>query len=351
MENVNNFLLGFGSGKFLQEIEEFPSSLNESTMLYNYGKLLQIIQEKELLSLVKDRDLINRTHNLSQKFSDITKKIILKSATNTQILAQYKKLQRKIEEELTGMTYIFAKQWGISVLALFHYKNGEYNKAINQSLECIVLNEYLIRSGVSTLLFRAAEQNKNIMKILFRSSDCKTAGNFARDFLSYLFNGASKLQKGKIFYEKKYWRNNPYIREGYSYECFRSVVSLTIHLQKRLKVSSKELFFYIFSELDFEVNNPDRDIISTWLHLKKLCYSGKYLEFRTEVFDFFKTPISKIYDILKVDLILEIQQIIEEDTTEVGREAHISLTKFMYDKLNAQFYLDTDLSLRNLVKQ
>lgn len=352
MESTEMHLNDSGLAKLLNEIEKFPSSLNESTMLYNFNKLLVILQEKELVGLVKDKDMISLAHNLSHKFNSISQKINRKSTGNAQILALYKKAQNEIENKLSGPLYIFATQWGLSVLALYYYKNGNYNNAINKSLECIILSEQLIRTGISTLLFRAAEQNKNIMRVLFRSSDWKIAANFAHDFLKYLFNGNCKLQNGKIFFEKKYWNQNVYVREGYSYECFRSIVSLTIRLEKRSDVKSKELFMIIFSDLCFEVNNSDREIIFQWLQLKRLFYSGEHGKFEKEFVEFMKIPISKIYDILKISLILDAQKIfIDPDFPQHGERVKNRLTRFMFEELDAEFYLNTDLSTRNLVKQ
>jgi len=352
MESIKSFLSEVDLGKLLVEVEKFPPSLNESTMLYDYGKLAQILQEKELDSLVKDKNMIELAHNLSRKFNPLTQKILQKSDSDDQILLLYQEVQHEIEKHLSGPLYIFATQWGYSILALLFYKNGDYDNAINKSLECIILNDYLIRSGISTLLMRAAEQNKNVIRVLFRSADWKTAGSFAHDFLMYLFNGNCKLQNGQIFFEKKYWKKNEYAREGYCYECFRSMVSLAIHTEKRLDVSAQELFTLIFSNLDFEVTNPDRQIIYDWLQLKKLCFSGEYKKFKKEFVSFMMTPLSKIYDILKISIILDVQKhLTNSKLTPITKQIEDILTEFIFRELNAEFYLSEDLSARNLVKQ
>jgi hypothetical protein len=352
MESIKSFLSDADLGKLLVEVEKFPPSLNESTMLYDFGKLAQILQEKELVSVVKDKNMIELAHVISRKFNALPHMIVKKSVSNDQILSLYQEIQQEIENQLSGPLYIFATQWGYSVVALLFYKNGDYNNAINKSIECIILNEYLIRSGISTLLMRAAEQNKNVIRVLFRSSDWKTAGSFAHDFLMYLFNGTCRLQKGQIFFEKKYWKKNEYVREGYCYECFRSIVSLAIHSEKRLGVSAQELFTLIFSNLDFEVNTPDRQIIHDWLQLKKLCFSGEYRKFKKEFVLFMMTPISKIYDIIKISIILDVQKhLINSKPTPITKQIEDSLTEFMFKELNSTFYLNSDLSARNLVKQ
>jgi len=352
MECIKSFLSDADLDKLLVAAEKFPPSLNESTMLYDYGKLGQILQEKELVSVVKDTDAIELAHVISRKFNVLPQMIVKKSASGAEILKLYHEIQQEIEDKLSGLLHVFATQWGYSVLALMSYKNGDYNHAINKSVECIILNEYLIRSGISNLLIRAAEQNKNVIRVLFRSADWKTAASFAHDFLMYLFNGTCKLQKGQIFFEKKYWKKNEYVREGYCYECFRSVVSLVIHSEKRLGVSAQDLFTHIFSNLDFEVNTPDRQIIYEWLQLKKLCFSGDYGKFKDEFVAFMSTPLSKIYDILKISIILDMQNLLNNsEPTSTTKQIDEHLTEFMFSELNAMFYLNSDLSARNLVKQ
>jgi len=352
MESVINFLSDSELRELLSEVEKFPPSLNESTMLYDYGKLAHILQEKELINLVKDNEMLELAHTLSRKFNPLTQQILQKSVSDTEFLMLYQQIQHEIEKQLSGPLYIFATQWGYSVLALLFYKNGDYHNAINKSLECIILNEYLIRSGISTLMMRAAEQNKNVIRVLFKSDDWKNAGNYAHDFLMYLFNGRCELQNGQIFFEKKFWKKNEYVREGYCYECFRSIVSLAIHSEKRLGVSAQDLYTHIFSNLDFEINTPDRQIIYDWLQLKKLCFSGEYRKFKNEFVAFMSTPISKIYDILKISIILDVQNLLNNSgPTQTMKQIEGSLTEFMLRELNAMFYLNSDLSARNLVKQ
>ncbi|WPV01572.1 hypothetical protein SNE26_07270 [Mucilaginibacter sp. cycad4] len=352
MESVKNFLSDSELYELLSAVEKFPPSLNESTMLYDYNKLAQILREKELSNLVKDSEMLELAHTLSSKFNPLTQQILQKSISNDQILLLYQEIQQEIGQQLSGLLYIFATQWGYSVIALLYYKNGDYHNAINKSLECIILNEYLIRSGVSTLLMRAAEQNKNVIRVLFRSNDWKNAGSYAHDFLMYLFNGNCEFQNGQIFFEKKFWKKNEYVREGYCYECFRSIVSLAIHSEKQLGVSAQDLFTHIFSNLDFEINTPDRQIIYEWLQLKKLCFSGEYGKFKNEFVAFMSTPISKIYDILKISIILDVQNLLNNsELTPTTKQIEESLTEFMFRELNAVFYLNSDLSARNLVKQ
>ena len=352
MERVKIFLSNSEMYGLLSEVEKFPPSLNESTMQYDYGKLSQILQDQELLELVDDKEMIELTHNLSRKFNPLTQQILQRSVSDKHILAVYLEIQREIEQKLTGPLYIFASQWGYSVLALLHYKNGDYQVAINKSLECIIMNEYLIRSGLSTLMMRASEQNKNIIRVLFRSTEWKEAAIYAHDFLSYLFNGKCSIQKGQIFFEREFWKKNEYVREGYSYECFRSIVSLIIHYEKKLNVSAQDLFISIFSSLTFEVNTPDRQIIHEWLQLKKVVFSGKYRKFNKEFVSFMSTPMSKIYDILKISIILDLQNLLNaSEQTQITKQIVDSLDEFMFKELNAVFYLNSDLSARNLVKQ
>lgn len=336
--------------KLLVECHELPPSTRESPMLYNYNKLMNILQKKEIFGLVQNQETIDKAHMLSGKFAGITRSIVTGSGSGEEPLAAYNDLELQIEESLTGSMYIFAKQWGLSVKALYHYKHKNYDKAFDYSLECVILNEYLIREGIFTLLFRSAEQNKNITRILFRSGNWEAGAASAKDLLNYLLNGEPGALHGEVFEEKRYWNEMPYVREGYAYECFRAMVSLVIHLEKGNLPNVPDLFPQVFGDLTFDVNTPDRQILHNWIYIKTLFQSGSYENFLVEFLDFMNDPKSKVYDILKIDLFLDIVKLLKKGEQYPNEEALLrEINSFLETHLDVHEYLKKDLSATNLV--
>jgi hypothetical protein len=334
---------------FVKRLQEFPSPTEEPTMLYNYNKLMIILQNREISTIEPNETIVENAHSLATQFSDITKRIMSKQLTDAQFNVDYDQLQRKIENELTGAMYLFARQWGISVKALFYYKNFQYEKAIDLSLECIILNEYLIKKGIDTLLFRAAEQNKNIVRVLFRQHRITEACQLTRSLFSFLFTGATEGLYGSIFSDPEYWNRVPYVREGYAYEMFRAIVSMIMSLEKNQGLGEKA-FRDIFSTLKIDVDTPDRLIISEWIAIKKKFYEKDLSGFFELLNAFFETPLCKIYDVIKISLLLDVCSLVEDSYDRTG-DLHCRSVIFEYinEYLNGQFYLKTDLSARNLV--
>src|SRR5689334_11972010 len=124
---------------FVNHLEEFPVPTEESTMLYNYNKLMMILQNREISAIEPDEAIVEHAHALATQFADITKRVMSKQTTDVQFNVDYDQLQRRIERELTGAMYLYARQWGLSVKALFYYKNSQFKKAIDLSLECIIM--------------------------------------------------------------------------------------------------------------------------------------------------------------------------------------------------------------------
>ncbi|WP_160715001.1 hypothetical protein [Chitinophaga solisilvae] len=334
--------------KLLAACSNFPPSTEESPMLYNFNKLMNILQKKEIAGIVSDPAIIAGAHQLSVKFGYITRSIL--TGEDPDPMRTYDALQAEIEQSLSGPMYIYAKQWGLSVKALYYYKQHNFEKALDYSLECVILNEYLIREGIFTLLFRAAEQNKNISRIFFRSGNWQAGATFAKDLLHYLLNGEPGQLYGTIFREKTFWNEIPYVREGYAYQCFRVMVSLMIHVEKRHPVIAPHLFPGIFGDLRFEINTPDRQILAHWMHIRKAFHTGDYEEFLIELLEFMHDPKCKIYDILKTDLLLETIKLVKKETQYPGAAALLqNIGNYLENELHAQEYLNKDLSAANLV--
>ena len=331
----------------LEQCRHFPPSVNESTMLYHYAKLMMILQRKELAAIEKDADLIANAYTLSMQFTDVGKSI-LKNAGEQEI-ENYRLVEQAIERQLTGNMYIFAKQWGLSVKALYYHKIRNYKKAFDISLECIILNEYLIREGVFSLLFRAAEQVKNIVRVFFKSGDHGSGARLAYELLNYLFNGEPGLLYGTIFRDRSIWDEMPYVREGYAYDCFKAMVYQMIHFEKATGCPSPDVFATIFDRLSLDITTPDRQIIGDWLEMKRCRRQGRSDEFLCSFTDFMSEPLPVSYEILKIDLFSDLVQLVNESRYP-GKDGMLQeLYQYMENRLNASYHLGKDISAKNLV--
>lgn len=335
--------------RLFEQCDDFPASSTESTMLYNYVKLMNILQEKEMAVFSDDPEAMNGVYDLTRLYGIIANDIVRKGADDS-IIARYNDLEQTIERTLSGNLYIYAKQWGLSVKALYHYKLKHYEKAHDFTLECIALNEYLIREGVHTLLFRSAEQNRNLSRILFRSGDWERGSMLAHDLIDYLLNGEAGNLRGAIFKEPAVWEAVPYVREGYAYECFRGMVSHYIHFNKSFKGENPpDIFPSIFGELSFSVDTPDRKIMHDWLYLKSLYNAGEYDEFLQEFIDFMSEPMSQLYDILKISLFQDVIRLIEKSGYPDMQKLLDKIRHYLEVKLNIHEHLRRDISTNNLV--
>ncbi|WP_293785069.1 hypothetical protein [uncultured Pedobacter sp.] len=345
---MKNLSINDAFDQLLIVCDRFPASTNESTMVYNYNKLMNILQKKELFELIGNQDQIDAAHKLSAQFGDIAHDIV-RGGPKGLTLDTYEALEKEIEDKLSGDPYIFSKQWGLSVKALYFYKKGDYKKAFDFSLECIILNEYLVREGLFTLLFRTAEQNKNIVRVFFRNGDWEKGASLAKDLLSYLFNGDKGGLYGKIFGEIAIWKEIPYVREGYAYECFRAIVSLMIHFEKRWEKKNVDVFSKIFSTLEFEMDTPDRQIISQWIFLFNLSREGKHVDFLREFILFMQDPLSRQYDILKISLFIEVRELLKTSHYLQSEALLHAINNYMEKELNVKEFLKKDISAINLV--
>lgn len=289
----------------INAFEEFPASVNKSTMLYDYNKLLYIIRDKELSLIVNDALVIENVQQVSLEFGKLR---ALVNENPERGICLYNDLKKNHLTKFSGFAYLFVKQWAISIEALYYYKTDCMNLAQSLTLECIAFNDILIHEGLHSLVFRSAEQNRNLARVLMVSDSISVGAKLAGNVLDYLLNGSPKNLYGNIFKNTEYWTKNPYIREGYSYEYFRGLVH-NILVANNSHLKQRELFDCYFKELSFDVTSPDRLIMSEWIKIKRAYYQGDIDEFLNLFIIYMKDQTTSLYDLLKVSLIQDIEHI------------------------------------------
>jgi hypothetical protein len=319
--------------KFIGEIEGFPASANVSISTYDTNKLVGILREKEVLSSCnatkEDWDQLN---NIDISFGKVVKDLV-KEVNLEASYKEYLELEKKIEDSVSGSLYIYAKQAALSVKALYFYKNGDFEKGITTTLECIVLNEYLVKTGIGTLNLRCFEQNKNISRILLRSGRKQEGYDLLFNLLNYLFNGVEKDLYGNLFRETGYWNIVPILRETYAYELFPMLAEDMIRFN--LKDTSGFLPSQWYLNLDFEVNTPSRQVIYNWIYINKQRHHGNYDEYFDSLTYFFQQPLSAYYDMLKISLLIDLGKVAKSsygnDEEAMGRR----IRKYLAEKMTS----------------
>src|SRR4051812_17183022 len=116
--------------KLSAEFDEFPASTTESTMLYDHNKLMVILQEKEVTSSFNCTvEALEEVYVLTRKYGVVAGDIANNRTEHA--LTAYLDLEQIIEQQLSRNLYIYAKQWGLSVKALYYYKINNFDKAFD----------------------------------------------------------------------------------------------------------------------------------------------------------------------------------------------------------------------------
>lgn len=313
-------------------VESFPKSTDEATVQYNTGKLVGILREKEIYDICQvgkaEFDLVD---GIDIELGVVVKDILYERDLEKS-LEDYYRLERKINETTSGNLYIYAKQGALSVISLYYYKKQNWEKAIDYTVECIALNDYLIQLGMNSLNLRVFEQNKNISRVLFRAKRNDEAQELLKRLFDYMLTGRSVGLFGGTFLHKAYWEKVPIVRETYSYEMFCMIAEDMIWFNK-----SDSLAYFPsdwFPENNFEVDNPNRQVLYNYMYIINQLKSENYEDFIDSLIYYLNEPITLYYDILKISLILETVKLVESSSYNRKTELRIKLIEFIQAKLH-----------------
>lgn len=310
----------------LRAWDSFPASSERPSLPYNYYMLQSMVQKKEMAPFCTIEDY-HRSMEFVRKFEEIT---TLVRTDRDAAIRCYQDTEQAVEKELSGLLYLFTRQWGLSVSALYYYKEMNYRRAIAQTFEGIALSEYLVKAGVHTLLFRTAEVHRNLYKLFFKTGEWDKGAELAADVLTYLLNGESKGLYGSIFTERTYWDLLPYLREAYMYEYFKGLVIMLNEYKECGENEKVQLFQRILGGLEFEVNTQDRLIIYNWIYLKRCYISGDRSEFLQGFISFMKEEMSYVYDVLKISLFQDVRTMLWK-SSPANKDEHLRLLQMHFE--------------------
>jgi hypothetical protein len=284
---------------FLSQIETFADSVTSPTGLYYTDHLHQIIREKQVLEICNHETKLNDEFNaVSKALSAIVSDLVGGTVSNG--LLRYKEQEEIIEDRFSGNFYLYTKQTALSVKSLYYYKINSLKRAFSATLECLSLNEYLLRCGIFSLLFRCVEQNRNLAKIFLREQNTRLAYPLLFNIFNYLFNGKADGLYGTVFNENFIWNKNTALRESYCYELF------LLTAEDILKINQKSESFIPtewYINLSFEVDTRERQYLYNWIFINDQLRKENFKEYFDGLLYYFQEPINTSYDILKISLL------------------------------------------------
>lgn len=296
--------------QFLCLIPSFPKSIDRPFFEEDKEKLFMDLHRKELKEICGiNKEETTNNDNILKKLTEIVKQLMSKNMNLDDSFKEYLAIEQEIESTFLGNQYVYLKQGALSVKALYYYQIKNFNKAFVFTVECNALIEYLLNQGMYTLSTRYFEQNKNISRIYFKSNQIELGNKTANSLLCYLFNGEYKEGLfGSVFNNNFYLGKNPDIREFSAYETFTSVVENMVksNLNNHLDFLQKEWCI----DLNFEIDNPDRQIIYNWISVNKHLKNLNCEEYFNSLTSFFQQPYNKHYDILKISLLIDLTKLI-----------------------------------------
>lgn len=301
--------------QFLWSIPSFPKSIDES-FFDEKEKFFIDLHRKELKEICGINNENNPgDDNVLKKLTEIVKELLFKSTNLEDSFKKYLEIEQQIECTSSGNQYLYQKQRALSVKALYYHKIKNYDKAFVFTVECIAIIEYLLKQGMYTLSARCFEQNKNISKVFFKSNQTELGNKTVKKLLRYLFNGEYKDGLfGNIFSDSSFWNKNPDIRESFAYETFLSVAEdmIKANLNNRLDFLPNEWNI----DLNFEIDNPNKQILYNWITVNKHLKNLNYQEYFDSLTSFFKQPCNKDYDILKISLLIDFTKLVSKTDFE-----------------------------------
>lgn len=337
--------------QFLSLIPSFPKSLETSFYEEEKMRLFESLHKKELAKICGTNEEDNaRIDHIRKQLTEIVKELLTKNDLEDSF-KKYLAIEQEIEDSFLGNQYIYVKQRTLTVKALYYHKNQNFNKALLFTLEATALIEYLIEQGIYTLCTRCFEQNKNISRIYFASNQMELGNKTANSLMHYLFNGEyHEGLFGNIFKNNFYWSKNPDVREYFAHEAFISIVESNVksNLNNHLDFLPNEWNM----DLNFGMDNPDRQIIHNWISVNKHLKNGNYEEYFDSLTSFFQQSYNKHYDILKIALLIDLTKLVIKLDVENKELITEKINEFFHHKIvsNKSLY-NTWISKQSLYNQ
>ncbi|WDF77697.1 hypothetical protein PQ469_27795 [Mucilaginibacter sp. KACC 22773] len=313
---------------------DFAKSKEEQNMPYDFKKVLIVSENKELKQLINSKQKlqeINKIRIAKAEFEELVLPFNQKKGKSA--LRKLIKLDRMVENDFHCDSYLYLKQWSLSVWGLYYYKNRSFEKAKSKLIECIALNEYLISKGLKTAMFRIFEQNLNLSSIYIQEGRITEGLCLKKHLLQYLADGKpNKVLISRMFRDEDLYNSHIYIREGCLYQLFRKMAAWPLHNRKD-PYDDFFIFRLLFDKVKMKENTNDREIMKFWIYIKRNFHQENYENYKGAFAQFMNISLSYKFDVLKVSLISDILQIIESSKFESKNDFYSLTNAFISEKL------------------
>lgn len=204
----------------LNNFNKYPLSDNFEGDYYPTQSLYinTILNEED--QLLNNMAMRKNARRIALQFEDLVPKIHDKSESLSALLKKYESLEEEARtlDERYGR---FALQYGLSVKSLIFYKKKEYTQARELIFETIEHIDIFVEQGFYSLLFRAAEMNRNLSYIDFREN--VSGPNITASLVDYYLNKKCSNLIGNCFNEIV-WNENAYLREWFGYHLLLEMI-------------------------------------------------------------------------------------------------------------------------------
>ncbi|KAB7727303.1 hypothetical protein F5984_21995 [Rudanella paleaurantiibacter] len=287
-----------------ERFPEFPSAEQAPKPVHDDRKLWTLFVDKEMTALMP-ADEYSRAKAVTTYFFRAVDQL------KTRQMESVGALLRQGVEALQTLTHpyahLYARQFQLSADALYAYKEGRYDLAFAQTVECVGLNDYLVRLGCPSMLFRSLEQNINLCLVYSRQGNVAAERRMLNGLIRYLLLG----ETDSALFGTAFADSVPQLRSGYlafvAEGCLKTYVATAAGMLIRTAGANPEAEAGHFEELlgnigEFAAPSLERVVLYNWLYLKRVYFRGAFDQFAQEVAEFLAEPYERRFDVLKFSL-------------------------------------------------
>ncbi|WP_019991136.1 hypothetical protein [Rudanella lutea] len=287
-----------------ERFPQFPSANHAPKPAHDDRKLWTLFVDKEMAALMPP-DEYSRAKEVTTYFFRAV------DLLKTRQMHDAGALLRQGAEGLQTLTHpyahLYARQFQLSADALYAYKEGRYDLAFAQTVECVSLNDYLVRLGCPSMLFRSLEQNINLCLVYSRQGDVAAERRVLNGLIRYLLLGETESSLfGTAFTDSAAQLQSGYlafVAEG----CLKTYAATAAGMLVRTAGANPEAEKSHFEDLlgnigEFATPTLERVVLYNWLYLKRVYFRGAFDQFAQEVAEFLSEPYERRFDVLKFSL-------------------------------------------------
>ncbi len=319
--------------KLLDLWEHFPASKSAPQPAHDDGKVWVLFVEKEIQQLMLP-SVFERAMAIRLYYFDSVQ--WMKEGDLVRALALIEEGDRQALALSDTLAYLFVKQFQLSARALYFHKQGQFEAAFSLTLECIAINEYLIRQGCPSMMFRCLEQNINVSRIYAKQGLYQEEQRLLKSLSGFLLENNATGVWGTMYTETLRQGSSylEYVQEGTLRSYMELIATKLMEAGAHCQAREQELFKAILGPFsDFNTPTLDRVIIYNWLYLKRAYYAQEYECFLEGIPVFLSERLPRHFDVLKLSLCQNLLYLTGSLPYSNAPTMHQHLLRYVEDKL------------------